>query len=302
MAIATENVSLPTLDNYEAPRHIWLTDPLNEHLTTMDSYNERIKMYGVDGEAVETPEAQKVLDRHFYDNDSYSKLAIFAPENASGFEGSDFHREGRIKNFFRDGTDAEIWAQYTDDGRYRDEMLPVEEKVLAIADSKPVEMERVLPEGYSFRTAVESDAEGISQAMQGVFEDYPVEITPEAILPRIVRQESAYVLIEKDDEIAALASAEIDQGWQNAEITDCVTVEGHRRQGLMAAVIDKVIEHTTETYNILDYYSLARATQPGINVALKRNGFSYDGYLLNHCRMPGGWESLNIWCRSERDK
>jgi RimJ/RimL family protein N-acetyltransferase len=50
-------------------------------------------------------------------------------------------------------------------------------------------------------------------------------------------------------------------------------------------------------FGIRDLYTLARADEVGMNRALARLGYAYTGRLVNDCRMPNGWESLNVWCK-----
>ena len=45
-------------------------------------------------------------------------------------------------------------------------------------------------------------------------------------------------------------------------------------------------------------FSLARATEPGINIALQRMGFSLHGTMPQSCRIGSGIEDMNIWSRN----
>ena len=52
------------------------------------------------------------------------------------------------------------------------------------------------------------------------------------------------------------------------------------------------------TGRIHDLYTLARADEVGMNCVFAKLGYAYTGRLVNNCRMPNGWESMNIWCKS----
>jgi hypothetical protein len=35
-----------------------------------------------------------------------------------------------------------------------------------------------------------------------------------------------------------------------------------------------------------------------VNCAFAKLGYKYTGRLVNNCRMPTGWESMNVWCKT----
>ena len=97
--------------------------------------------------------------------------------------------------------------------------------------------------------------------------------------------------------MVAAASAEIDHCNKNAEMTDCATRPSARGQGLMAYLLWMLENDLQELYNITDLYTIARADEVGMNCVFSKLGYIYDGRLVNNCRMPNGWESMNVWCR-----
>ncbi|MFT4606217.1 MAG: putative beta-lysine N-acetyltransferase [Rhodothermales bacterium] len=272
-----------------------LPSPLNGHLTTLDSHNARIKIFGESVDVVAQPEAQEVLQRQFDKNDAYSKLTVYAPDDDARWESLGFRREGRIKGFFQDGSDSYIWSRFSDHLRAVPSNPEAEDQALRIALGKQRVERPAIPEGFALRFAQPEDAEAISELLQATFSDYPSDLSPESIRPMIARQRSVFRLVEQKGELAALASAEIDLGRRNAEITDCTTVEAVRGRGLMVAIIQDLVRYVSRGYKITDFYTLARAEEIGINAAFAKAGFTHDGQLVNNCRMPSGWETMNVW-------
>jgi putative beta-lysine N-acetyltransferase len=98
--------------------------------------------------------------------------------------------------------------------------------------------------------------------------------------------------------MAAVASAEIDGARRNAEMTDCATRPSERGRGLMVWILRALERDLAREEGIIDLYTLARADEVGMNCAFAKLGYDYTGRLVNNCRMPNGWESMNVWCRT----
>ena len=289
-----ETNGAPTPERFER-----FPPPLHGHLSTLDAHNARIKMFGVTAEVLDDPEALSILRRRFDESEAFTKLTAYAPDKAAKkWQKLGFKKEGRIANFFRDGTDATIWTRYSDESRAESETEAKETEVLEIALSKEPIDAPILPGEFELRYATPDDAGRISNLLRATFSEYPADISEGTIRRLITRQQSVFALLETNGEIASMASAEIDVGWKTVEISDCVTVEKHRKRRLMVAILDRLVDHVASRFKIKDFYSLARAEQVGMNVALARAGFTHDGQLVNNCRMPGGWETLNVWWRT----
>lgn len=287
--------SNPTNSAPEPPEYRRLPEPLGGQLATLDPHNERIKLYGESPETVASPEAQEVLEKHFEQNDQFTKLTVYAEPGApEKWKKLGFTLEARIGGYFRSGEDAELWSRFSEEERAKDD---ANGKALDIAQTKEQVTSPELPEGYTARIAGADDAGRISARMMSTFPSYPDDVTEETLRKLIARQSSIYVLIEHDGDIASMACAQIDLGHQNAEISDCVTDPDHRGKGLMVVAIHEAVDYVARRKNIRDFYSMARADVVGINAALARAGFQADGRLVNNSMMPGGFESFNIWWR-----
>lgn len=272
--------------------------PLHGHLTTLDPKNERIKMFAVTAEDIAKPEALDLIKRRFDENDAFTKLTAFASDEAAAkWKKLGFHKEGRIGRFFRDGTDAVLWTRYSDQDRAESEedQRKREEEVLEVALSKDPVDSPILPGEFELRFSTPDDAESICALLRETFEECPEDRTPRHLKKLLTRQQVVFGLLEHEGEIASMAAAEIDVGWKTAGISDCVTVEKHRRRRLMTALLNRLVGHVASRFRVNDFYSLACANEIGINAALARAGFTHDGRLVNSRLLPSGWESMNVW-------
>ncbi len=290
--------------NSEEPlvRHLRLADPLGDSLSTFDFHNERIRLFEVTAEAFIGSEPAIGLIEELETGDRFSKLTLYAREEPGAEDAqwiqAGFHREAAIRGFFTDGAEAVLWSRYSEEERAVEIRKDDHDKALKIALSK----ERAapsLPEGYTSRPAAPGDSERISLLMNSVFEEYASDISEENLFRQIATLQTLFQVIEDTDKrLVAVASAELDVGRQVAEITDCVTVVDQRGRGLSSAAIGALHDTLKQHPRINATFSMARADVVGVNCVFQRLGYDYTGRLVNNCRMPNGWETMNIWCRS----
>jgi putative beta-lysine N-acetyltransferase len=158
-----------------------------------------------------------------------------------------------------------------------------------------------LPEGYVATAAETSDAPELAALMARVFPDYPTP-TDAAHLEKLLRTRANLFALVRDSggTLVAAMSAELDSARKSAEMTDCATLPEFRGRGLMAFLLQVLEQELAGTLGIVDLYTIARADNAGVNCAFAKLGYQYTGRLINNCRMPNGWESMNVWCKTGR--
>ena len=257
-----------------------------------DSANERLKLLGArPGQLSGLPP--------FQDTVGLGKVTAYAREGTrQQWESLGFRLEGRIKGFFRDGTEATLWAAYLQPQRGQEQGRQDHEACLAVAQSKSKIARVQLPAGYTSHVVKPEEGPIVAALMRSIFPVYPTPLTDDAI-GQLIRSGSNLfrcVCDEKGD-MVAVASAELDLLRLNAEMTDCATRPDQRGRGFMAFLLRSLEDDVFRKHKIADYYSLARAQETGMNCVFRKLGYSYQGRLVNNCRMPSGWESMHIWCK-----
>lgn len=263
-----------------------------------DPYNRRLKLYGVDADDLRAPRIRYWRDGLKSGRTPYSKLIIYAlPGDEMAWVRGGYVREGVIWGFFADGADAWLWSAFADDGR---DLAPRErehEEIVSLAAEKPT-VEPESPADLVCRRAVPDDAQALSALLREVFAEYPTPLDADTIRTGIEAEHHVYRLLEDTGgRLAAAASAEIDHDRGSAELTDCATRPEHRGAGLMGYLLRRLERDMTGEYGITDLYTIARADEVGMNCAFSKLGWIHTGRLINNCRMPRGWESMNLWCR-----
>ncbi len=266
-------------------------------------HNRRIKLYDARAKDIRDPGFAIWRDGLLVCADLYTKLIVYArPGREMSWITAGYLREGSIAGFFSDGEDAEIWAAFGDDFRIEAPRDEQHDETVRIAAAKEI-VRPTAAAGYTSRRAEPSHAATIADLMTTTFDEYPTPISTEIIHRQIASGSNLFrTMTNQDGKIVASASAEIDHERRVAEMTDCATRPDQRGAGHMACLLNDLAGDLETELGITDLYTLARADEIGMNCVFGKLGYSYTGRLVNNCRMPNGWESMNIWCRSTANK
>lgn len=204
--------------------------------------------------------------------------------------------EGIFKAYFN-GSDAYSMALYFSEERRTSEHWMEEDSilqnVLKIEDSKPIPD---LPEGYSIRVAAPQDAVKLASLYRKVFPVYPTPMDQADYVRKVMEEGTVFEVIEWNGEIVSAASAEINETYHNAELTDCATLPEHRKHGLMKILIH-ALEQELIQRQIFCHYSLARALSFGMNAVFRQLGYTYAGRLTKNCNIFDKLEDMNLWVK-----
>jgi putative beta-lysine N-acetyltransferase len=278
----------------------WPLDDGSERDLVFDPRNRRLKLYRIAADDLQGPALRFWKDGLDAATCPYTKLIVYGlPGDEMAWVRRGYVREGVILGYFADGHDAWIWSAFAPGGRDEAPRDDRHDEIVALAADKPT-VEPPRPEGFRCRRAGVDDAEVISALLQEVFPRYPTPTDPAAVRARIEQVSNVYRLaLDGDGNLAAAASAEIDHRRRSAELTDCATRPEHRGAGLMAWLLRQLEQDMEREFAITDLYTIARADEVGMNCVFSKLGWIYTGRLVNNCRMPGGWESMNLWCRHD---
>ncbi len=246
----------------------------------------------------------KLLDARPYDFESLEpsrarvgKVIVYSrPGSAPRWHQLGLTFEGSIAGFFRDGTEARLWAAYLKEERRQEGNRDELDVIARLAGSRRRIPFSRLPPGYVSELAWGENAPEIARLLGQTFSDYPDSLQEADIQLSIRRRDKLYRLIRRErGPLVSVASAEIDRVRLCAEMTDCATSPEHRGKGLMAYLLAQLELDVLRWSGIVHLYTLARAGEIGMNCVFAKLGYRHSGCLVNNCRMPGGWESMNIW-------
>lgn len=265
----------------------------------IDRPNSRTKIIGVEAADLDSPLVQGLVDLTDDEDSNFDKLVLYARDQTEvPWVRAGFLREAELDGFFVDGTPAQLWARFGS-RRERTEDEAHHHEVVAGCLEKTPAPPAPMPRGLRYRIAGVGDAARIGRILRETFPEYPSRLDDMTLASKIRSGTSLFAVIETSmGSIVAVASAEMDHERQNAEMTDCATLPEHRGQGLMRQLLWRLEQDLATRTPITSLYTLARAGEFGMNATFARLGYSFTGRLINNCRMPTGWESVNAWCRN----
>jgi putative beta-lysine N-acetyltransferase len=228
--------------------------------------------------------------------EGYTKIFVKVPESSVEiFSNAGYVTEATVPFFFHGKEPAVFMAKYTDPGR--NEVPHVKELANVLSTAFAVTGERSvqnLQTGFSLMRAGTTDADEIAALYRAVFKTYPFPIFDRAYIRASMQGQIRYFVIRKSDQLAAVASYEIDAENLNAEVTDFATDTRFRRRGF-AGIILNAMETEMKKEGILLAYTIARAISRPINATFARAGYEFGGLLPNNTSICGSLESMNVW-------
>ncbi len=230
-------------------------------------------------------------------NNKYSKIFCKIPKYiAPIFFANGYLLEAYIPKFYNNLNDVFFVSKFLNSDR----LLNIEkEQLLGLYKQlsvKPVENKNLKRKtsAYSARKLLKSDIDQITDIYKQVFETYPFPIhNPEYIL-KTMEENVQYFGAEKDGELAALSSAEIDFKGGNAEMTDFATHFSHTGNNLSKMLL-RTMEQEMKEQGITVLYTIARLNSFPMNKTFIQNGYQYSGTLIKNTNIAGKIESMNVY-------
>ncbi|GAB7024237.1 putative beta-lysine N-acetyltransferase [Salidesulfovibrio brasiliensis] len=227
----------------------------------------------------------------------YSKLFAKVPAGAaSWFTSKDFVNEARVPRMYRGESAGCFMSKFLSGERAAKLNQDTIEDVHRVANEKSI----VLPPTIDTTDVVRLGPEH-AKAMAGVyarvFESYPFPIEDPEYIREAMKENVLFYGIFLDEELVAVASAEVDDSWKCAEMTDFATLPQCRGKGAAGKLLSRM-ESAMEIRGILTAYTIARAESHGMNSVFSKAGYSLAGTLRNNTQIGGKLESMNVWYRS----
>ena len=228
----------------------------------------------------------------------YGKLFAKVPAtDVPAFIEAGFEVEATVKRMYHGVIDGVFLGLFVDENR-KEESCPEHcDAVLQTALKKTVEP--ILPAEGSVRICTPEDAHAMALVYRSVFDSYPFPIDDPAFITQSMQEGTLYAAVERDGEIAALASAECnvsEHAWY-AEMTDFATRHAYRGNGYAVQLL-AFLEQKARDRGILTLYTIARAASYGMNCTFAKCGYTFGGRLKNNTQISGTIESMNVWYRN----
>ena len=227
----------------------------------------------------------------------FTKVILKArQEDLSAILAHGFMLEGKLNRYFN-GNDAYCMALYFTNERRTSDYWMKEDKILKEIIEIPRLIEKPqIPENYSLRFAAVEDAHELANLYRTIFETYPTPMNDEHYIKKVIEEGTIFSVIQYEGSIVSAASAEVNDIYHNAELTDCATIPHHRKHGFMKVLIS-ALEQELNRRNIYCAYSLARGLSVGMNAVFHQLEYEYGGRLTKNCNIWDKYEDMNIWVK-----
>ncbi|MEK4147671.1 putative beta-lysine N-acetyltransferase [Robertmurraya sp. FSL W8-0741] len=258
-----------------------------------DPYNKRIRIDDIKGsfsEAIAKAEELAV-------NSGAEKLIVKGrKEQFVQLLENGYQCEAMIDRFFL-GSDCYFCCKYFNNNRRDSNTFVSEDEI--VKDVQLLDRNFLLnspPDEYKLIFVQKEEVEMLAKLYQQVFKLYPTPLHDPAYILKTLDEGTIYVAFKNGNQVVSAASAEINDFYKNAELTDCATLPEHRQYGFMKILLTK-LEEKLVAGGIFCAYSIARAQSFGMNAALHQLGYRYRGRLTNNCYIFDKIENMNMWVK-----
>lgn len=227
----------------------------------------------------------------------YSKLFAKVPNSSvAWFASKNFVNEARVPHMHCGESAGCFMSKFLSSERSERRNEKIIEDVRRVANEKS----NVLPVSIDTSEVVRlgpEHAEEMAAIYATVFDSYPFPIEDPGYIREAMEDNVLFYGIYLDGELVAIASAEVDDKWKCAEMTDFATLPQCRGKGAAGKLLARM-ESAMEKRGIVTAYTIARAESHGMNTVFSRAGYSLAGTLRNNTQIGGKLESMNVWYRS----
>jgi putative beta-lysine N-acetyltransferase len=259
----------------------------------LDSFNKRIRIDDCRGNTAYLIEKAEELA---LEHQAEKLIFKVRSEQLFSFVEYGFQTEAVADRYFL-GSDAYFCTKYYSASRRQNDQWVTEDQLLKrVCKDKSPSNSIVLPQEYQLERVDEKSSGELAALYQKVFQIYPTPLYDPEYVKKTMNDGTIYYVFKHNKKIVSAASAEVNQFYKNAELTDCATLPEHRKYGLMKMLL-RALEQNLMTQGVFCCYSIARSLSYGMNTALYQLGYKYRGRLLNNCFIYDKLEDMNMWVK-----
>lgn len=205
--------------------------------------------------------------------------------------------EAAIDGYFL-GSDCCFFSKFMTDERKTSEHWIMEDGIINSVYRLEYPVQTISPPpSYIMKKLDIHDADSLSTLYKKVFQVYPTPLNNPAFIADTMKHGTVYFGFYHEGAIVSAASAEINDFYKNAELTDCATLKEHRKHGLMKILLERLEQELVER-GIFCAYSIARALSFGMNAVLYQLGYRYRGRMVKNVYIYDKVENMNVWVKN----
>jgi beta-lysine N6-acetyltransferase len=259
----------------------------------IDPYNKRLRVDDYRGNVSQIIEKAEALAVHLQ---AEKVIIIGRREHYTNLLAQAFQCEAMVDRFFK-GSDAYYFSKFFSMERKQTDQWINEDRIIKnVSKMARNQAKQPIPAGYELKNFNKTDVDHLARLYEVVFPIYPTPLHDSDYIRKTMEQGTIYYGFIHKDHIVSAASAEVNNRYHNAELTDCATLPAHRKYGLMKYILER-LEGELKKNGIYCPYSIARAQSFGMNAVLHQLGYEYRGRLMNNCYIFDKLENMNMWVK-----
>lgn len=226
----------------------------------------------------------------------YTKIFAKVPEYAKEkFLENGYVMEASIPGFYGNNKSAYFFGKFITEERKHLLKPELARDVLETARSKSnINPVSYLGKDFKIELCRESDINEMTEVYRTVFKTYPFPIHSKKYIFNTMNQNITYFSIKHKGKIVSLSSAERDKESLSVEMTDFAILPEYRGKRFSLKLLT-MMEHYVKKLNYRTSYTIARSYSYGMNITFSRNGYIYNGTLVQNTNISGKIESMNVW-------
>lgn len=215
------------------------------------------------------------------------------PDDVLTFSRQGFTEEAIVRGYFA-GVDMHFVVRYLSNQRSYSAKAADEDTIIKEVLATPAVS---MPSTSLVQRATMVDAEQLASLYNMLFTVYPTPVGDPDHVKKTMEEGTVYMIIREGETIVSAASAEINQRYRNAELTDCATLDSVQGKGYMRMLLFE-LEQYLRKRDITCCYTIARAESFGMNKAFHSLGYTYGGRMTKNCMIYSGMEDMNVWYKN----
>ncbi|MDD4490487.1 MAG: putative beta-lysine N-acetyltransferase [Paludibacter sp.] len=202
--------------------------------------------------------------------------------------------EAFVPGYYNGNDDAFFMAKYFDDERRFPEnnVLRLFKDMMLTAKGN----KHLLPVDNAFKLKMlkEEDVHSMVDVFKVVFDSYPFPIFEPTFLVSSMQEGTRYYGIFDNNYLVAVSSAECDEKYQSAEMTDFAVLSSYRGKSF-ALLLLEYMEKDLQKLGYRTLFTIARLHELSMNKTFLNAGYQYSGTLNKNTQIAGRIESMNVW-------
>lgn len=267
-------------------------EPIGDSLIQHGKLSNRVYLMRV-SETDDPDQLMSEIDK-LVRNNNYTKVFAKVPSNMlPDLIDKQFCMEAMIPDFYYGKTDAFFMSAFHDAERRQPDREAMANFRKLLKDFDPGKVFHPEKE-MGIVELKQEHAEEITRVYKLVFKSYPFPIHDPEYIIDTMKTHVRYFGVWDNNRLMGVSSAEMDDNYLNAEMTD-FAVDPQYRGGKLASYLLYEMEQQLAETGIKTAYTIARLHSPAMNMTFLKNGYKFSGTLVKNTNIAGKIESMNVF-------